>query len=121
MVEDAENDVISADLALKQAYETFNESVRSDGGYLQTLELITGRYDFMAGRIDNVLSKEGKIGGALSNLDTILTKLQRFTSEGVPGDGEFYIVNPPTNPSTTSSGEIDYGTDNPFERTRREN
>tara|TARA_A100001015_G_scaffold245433_1_gene281375 strand:+ start:83 stop:5128 length:5046 start_codon:yes stop_codon:yes gene_type:complete len=119
-VEDAENDVISADLALKQAYETFNESVRSDGGYLQTLELITGRYDFMAGRIDNVLSKEGKIGGALSNLDTILTKLQRFTSEGVPGDGEFYIVNPPTNPSTTSSGEIDYGTDNPFERTRRE-
>tara|TARA_B100000674_G_scaffold66237_1_gene45784 strand:- start:7800 stop:12851 length:5052 start_codon:yes stop_codon:yes gene_type:complete len=108
-VEDAENNVISADLALKQAYETFNESVRADGGYLSTLREITGSYDFMAGRIDNVLSKEGLIGGALSGLDTALTKLQRFTSEGVPSDGDFYEIPGSTSKSVIPPGGFPFG------------
>ena len=108
-VEDAENNVISADLQLKQAYETFNESVRADGGYLSTLREITGNYDFMAGRIDNVLAKEGLIGGALSSLDTALTKLQRFTSEGVPSDGEFYSIPDSTSKSVIPPGGFPFG------------
>ena len=75
----AKNAVVDADLALEAARERFREEMRSDGGYIADLKLITDSYTFMEGAIDKVLSKEGLIGGTVTNLEAALSAMQGFT------------------------------------------